>query len=81
MQIWNSEGGSQINIRGGLTDEGMLLVGHIHYLANGTTAPFRGLWTLLADGRVRRFIEQSNDDDETWVPWFKGFYTRTNSSE
>jgi len=81
VQIWNSEGGRQINIRGGLADEGKLMVGHIHYLANGTTAPFRGLWTLLADGRVRRFIEQSNDDGETWIPWFEGFYTRTNSSE
>lgn len=81
VQIWNSEGGSQINIRGGLTDEGMLLVGTIDYVANGTTAPFRGLWTLLPDGRVRQFFEQSNDDGETWVSWFEGFYTRTDSGE
>lgn len=76
VQIWNSEGGSQINIRGGLTDEGMSLVGSIHYVANGTTAPFRGLWTPLDDGRVRQYFEQSNDGGETWVPWFEGFYAR-----
>ena len=76
VQIWNAEGGSQINIRGGITDEGMLLVGTIHYVANGTTTPFRGLWTLLDDGRVRQFFEASNDGGETWSTWFEGFYTR-----
>jgi len=77
-QVWNAEGGSQINVRGGLTGEGMRLVGHIHYVGNDTTAPFRALFTLLPDGRVRQFFEQSNDDGETWVPWFEGFYTRKN---
>jgi hypothetical protein len=81
VQIWNSEGGSQINIRGALTADGMLLEGHIHYVSNGTTAPFRGLWTLLDDGRVRQFFEQSNDAGKTWLPWFEGFYTRTDSNE
>jgi len=76
VQVWNASGGSQINIRGGLTDEGMALTGTIHYVANGTTAPFRGLWTPLEDGRVRQYFEQSNDGGETWVPWFEGFYTR-----
>ena len=76
VQIWNSEGGSQIQIRGGMTDEGMLLIGTLHNVAAGTTFPFRGLWTPLEDGRVRQFFEQSNDGGETWVPWFEGFYTR-----
>lgn len=77
VQVWNAAGGTQIDIRGGLTDDGMLLVGRIHYLANSTTANFRGLWTLLDDGRVRQFFEQSDDGGETWKPWFEGFYTRT----
>ncbi len=81
VQIWNDAGGSQIHIRGGLTDDGMLLEGTIHYVANGTTAPFRGLWTPMPDGRVRQFFEQSNDDGETWVPWFEGFYSRVSLSE
>lgn len=76
VQVWNDASGSQINIRGGMTDDGMLLSGTIHYVANGTTAPFRGLWTPLPDGRVRQFFEQSSDDGTTWTPWFEGFYTR-----
>jgi len=76
VQVWNAEGGSQIIVRGGLTDDGMALAGYIHYVGNGTTAPFRGLWTPLPDGRVRQYFEQSNDDGKTWVPWFEGFYTR-----
>jgi len=76
VQIWNDGSGIQINIRGGLTDAGMLLTGTIHYVGNDTTLPFRGLWTLLPDGRVRQFFEHSEDDGETWVSWFEGFYTR-----
>lgn len=76
VQVWNSESGSQINIRGGMSDDGMLLVGTIHYVANGTTLPFRGLWTALDDGRVRQYFEQSTDEGLNWTPWFEGFYTR-----
>jgi len=76
VQIWNSASGSQINIRGGITDDGMLLTGTIHYVSSATTAPFRGLWTPMPDGRVRQFFEQSSDGGETWAPWFEGFYTR-----
>ena len=76
VQVWNAAGGTQIDIRGGLSENGMLLVGKIHYVGNASTADFRGLWTLLDDGRVRQFFEQSNDGGATWVPWFEGFYTR-----
>ncbi len=78
VQVWHGEDGSQIIIRGGLTDDGMALEGYINYVGNGTTAPFRGLWTPLPDGRVRQYFEQSNDGGSTWVPWFEGFYTRKN---
>jgi hypothetical protein len=76
VQIWHAAGGYQIDIRGGLTDDGMLLRGTIHYIGTGQTAPFRGLWTPMPDGRVRQFFEQSNDDGATWQPWFEGFYSR-----
>ncbi len=76
VQVWNAEGGSQINIRGGMTDDGMLLTGTLHTMGNDTTIPFRALWTLLPDGRVRQFFEQSTDGGETWTTWFEGFYTR-----
>ena len=76
VQVWNDASGSQINIRGGLTDEGMLLVGTLHTVGTGVTTPFRGLWSPLPDGRVRQFFEQSNDGGETWTTWFDGYYTR-----
>lgn len=76
VQFWLAAGGYYIDIRGGLTDDGMLLTGIIHNMNKGTTTPFRGLWTALPDGRVRQFFEQSNDGGETWVPWFEGFYSR-----
>ena len=76
VQIWHAAAGYQLEIRGGLTDEGMLLSGNIHYIGSGQTAPFRGLWTPLPDGRIRQYFEQSNDDGATWQPWFEGFYSR-----
>ena len=76
VQVWNDGSGSQINIRGKLTPEGMLLVGSIHYVANDTTVPFRGLWTLMPDGKVRQFFEQYDEEGEAWATWFEGFYTR-----
>ena len=76
VQLWTDSSGGQINIRGGMTDHGMLLTGRIHYVSRDVTAPFRGLWTPQADGRVRQFFEQSNDGGESWEPWFEGFYNR-----
>jgi hypothetical protein len=81
VQVWIDSSGGQIEIRGGLTDEGMRLTGRIHYTGNDTTAPFRGLWTPLPDGRVRQFFEQSGDGGETWQPWFEGFYSRAGESQ
>ncbi len=80
VQIWNAAGGTQIDIRGGLTEAGMLLVGKIHYLSSQNTADFRGLWTPLPDGRVRQFFEQSTDGGKTWKPWFEGFYARASGA-
>ncbi len=81
VQVWNDSSGSQINIRGGMTEEGMFLVGTIHYVASDTTLPFRGLWTPLPDGRVRQFFEQYDPDNEEWVTWFEGFYTRSTGDQ
>jgi hypothetical protein len=81
VQVWNAAGGSQINIRGGMTEQGMRMTGQIHYLGNDTTFPFRALWTPLSDGRVRQYFEQSNDSGKTWSPWFEGFYTRRAAAE
>ncbi len=74
-QIWGAADGTQISIRGGLTEQGMRLTGKIRSLDSPAAADFRGLWTKLDAGRVRQFFEQSNDGGKTWTPWFEGFYT------
>ncbi|RLQ22320.1 hypothetical protein DWB85_08555 [Seongchinamella sediminis] len=74
-QLWLDAGASIIDIRGGLEDGSMVLEGSIYYLASGSQKPFRGTWTPLADGRVRQFF-QEQDDDGNWQTWFEGFYTR-----
>jgi hypothetical protein len=79
VQFWLAAGGYHIDIRGGMTDDGMLLTGIIHTIKGGSTTPFRGLWTALPDGRVRQFFEISSDGGDTWSTWFEGFYTRKSS--
>lgn len=76
VQLWTGADGSQILVRGGPTGDGILLEGQVHYVGDGTTAAFRGLWTPLPDGRVRQFLEESKDGGKTWEPWFEGFYSR-----
>ena len=68
VQVWNAEGGSQIIVRGGLTDEGMAMQGYINYVANGTTVHhFARYGHLYPMDRVRQYFEQSNDDGKTWT--------------
>ena len=73
VQIWNGLG-IQIQMRGGLSDGSMILVGEILYLASGDRRGFRGTWTPLDGGVVRQFFEESTDGGATWSPWFEGFY-------
>ncbi len=75
VQVWVASAGYSIRIEGGLEDGKMVLVGEIFGL-DGKALPFRGTWTPLDDGRVRQFFEQSNDNGETWTPWFDGYYKR-----
>jgi hypothetical protein len=76
VQVWVSGDATIIDIRGGLEDGSMVLAGSIKDAANPAGADFRGTWTLLEDGRVRQFFEQSQDEGNTWTPWFEGFYAR-----
>ncbi|MEM6337435.1 MAG: hypothetical protein AAF752_12770 [Bacteroidota bacterium] len=73
-QRWVS-GCCVIEIAGGWDGETMTLVGTVDY-RNGTSFPFRGIWTPLETGQVRQLFEQSADDGETWQVWFDGLYTR-----
>ncbi|MGB5591645.1 MAG: hypothetical protein WBN31_11925 [Gammaproteobacteria bacterium] len=73
VQIWNGLG-IQIQYRGGLQGESMVLTGGIHYLTSGDQRDFRGTWTPMDDGVVRQFFEESTDGGETWNTWFDGYY-------
>ncbi len=79
-QLWIDSGASIIDIRGGIEDGSMVLVGSIFYLKPGTKHAFRGTWTLLEDGRVRQFFEQQTAEGE-WFTWFEGFYSRAGDEE
>ena len=72
-QIWVSAG-SIIEIAGNLIDGEMVLVGDIQDRASGVSHPFRGRWAPLADGRVRQFFEEQQQNE--WQPWFEGFYSK-----
>ncbi len=78
VQHWVSASGGTINMRGGLVDGSMVLVGKIHYLRNvpNPLRDFRGTWTPQSNGSVRQFFEESIDGGVTWYPWFEGFYFR-----
>lgn len=74
-QIWVSAGGT-IDYSGGLNKAGaMALKGEIAY-PGGTTAPFKGVWTLQDDGTVRQHFLQYNAETEEWDDWFIGIYKR-----
>lgn len=73
-QVWVSPG-VQIDIAGGMADGSMVLEGHIRYLAESRSVPFRGTWKALPDGRVRQYFEESREPG-VWVPWFEGYYSR-----
>jgi hypothetical protein len=72
-QVWVSADGI-IDISGGLESGAMVLTGTILYRETAITLPFRGRWELLPDGRVRQFFEEQREN--TWEPWFEGFYTK-----
>ena len=79
-QIWVSTGGT-IDYSGDLNDKGeMVLVGEIGY-PNGTSAPFRGVWTPLENGDVRQHFQQQNIETGEWADWFIGLYKPKNDAQ
>jgi len=76
VQQWVAASGTLVQIEGGLTEDGAMLLEGELVSVNGQTTPFRGTWTPLSDGRVRQFFEQSTDGGETWTTWFDGYYVR-----
>ena len=77
-QIWVS-GGATIDYAGGLDENGaMALEGEISN-RGGSTAPFRGTWTLQEDGSVKQHFQQYNPETEKWADWFIGIYRKKDS--
>ena len=75
IQIWVDSQGGVIRAEGGLRGDSMILEG-AHVYRNGSEELFRMTFTLLEDGSVRQFIEQSKDDGATWYVWFEGLYKK-----
>lgn len=75
-QVWVSPG-AVIDYSGGpLPDGGMRLEGAIRYQGSGAVFPFRGTWSVNADGTVRQHFEQADPETGVWSDWFTGIYIR-----
>ena len=79
-QLWLSGGAYSIDYEGGIKNGAMKMEGHIWYYNNGNSFPFRGTWTPQQDRTVRQHFEQFNPQNEQWVTWFDGIYTRSAST-
>lgn len=80
-QLWVA-GGYSIDYAGGLDESGsMVLTGKINYYQTGKSNAFRGRWTTNADGSVRQFFEQQDEETGKWAVWFDGLYIRKPESQ
>lgn len=79
VQVWVSPG-LQLEIRGGLQGDSMVLAGYVYYVGSGNRRPFRGTWTPMEGGVVRQHFEESDDGGQTWTTWFDGRYHRQEPS-
>jgi len=80
VQVWISPG-LQLEIRGGLQGDSMVLTGYVYYVGSGNRQPFRGTWTPMEGGVVRQHFEESADGGQTWTTWFDGRYHRQQPTE
>lgn len=74
-QVWVDSRGGNFRLTGAFQGNSMVLQG-VHTAPDGSTELIRGRWTLMADGRVRQFFEQSKDAGKNWYVWFEGFYSK-----
>ena len=80
-QLWVA-GGYSIDYTGGLDESGsMVLTGKINYYQTGKSNAFRGRWTANADGSVRQFFEQRDNETGKWAVWFDGLYIRKTETQ
>jgi hypothetical protein len=73
-QTWVDNGGTLLEIEGGLKDGSMVMTGE-QLQPDGKTVLHRITWTPKA-GKVRQFWETSADDGKTWTTAFDGLYSK-----
>ncbi|MEZ5920564.1 MAG: hypothetical protein R3C60_04345 [Parvularculaceae bacterium] len=79
-QVWVAGGGT-IDYKGGLDDEGSMVLDGFRAPPSGSLVPYRGMWTPNEDGTVtQRFFIKSADGEE-WTEAFNGTYRRKPAAE
>ncbi|MCA9244438.1 MAG: hypothetical protein KDA32_10815 [Phycisphaerales bacterium] len=72
-QIWVDPSGAVVRYSGEFKDGAMRFEG-TSVTRSGVKEVTRATFTPLADGKVRQFIDRSQDDGKTWTVYFDGTY-------
>jgi hypothetical protein len=75
QQFWVGAGGA-LELRGGLNEQGEMVLAGRSTDTNGRETRERITWTPGADGTVRQHWQQSSDGGATWTSVFDGLYRR-----
>ncbi len=73
VQQWVGDDGGVINMEADFDGTSMLFSGD-HIDLTGETKKMRMTLTPLENGDVKQFIEESDDNGQTWYEWFAGIY-------
>lgn len=75
QQFWVGTGGA-LELRGGINDQGEMVLEGKSIGADGLETLERITWTPNADGTLRQHWQQSTDRGATWMTAFDGLYRR-----
>ena len=75
-QRWVSSQGVVIDLEGGPTGDGTMVLEGTMTRPDGQKVPMRGTWRHLQDGRVEQRFSISKDGGATWTQAFRGLYTK-----
>lgn len=79
-QLWINASGGHTFYSGSFSDGAMRFEGTV-VAQDGSTKLSRMTFTPLDDGRVRQYIEQSDDGGTTWNTGFDGYYVRVTETD
>ncbi len=74
-QHWIDATGSQSDYIGDVDGKDVVMTAHAVDVA-GKAVLYRMRFTPLPDGRLRQFIDQSQDGGSSWTATFEGFYSK-----